>query len=239
MVLTKLIKPAVLVFALLSAIPGVVAEDSAPYDILGFTTGVTLEDMHRRLTEQGWRVKSDNAFVVGGTDIEYVQDRTYEKGMETMHIEYTLPPTQQSVMTISRSIPVGTSDALVTLETLRNGLVQRYGPYLHEHMRSAGGRLQWFSGPDAERCAEASSANAFIVRQQGGTAAVSNCDGHFLSVHVWIQRRNIGPVVSQMTQTLVDVREMPENYLRFERYAAEEIRRVEQQRTEGAALPPL
>ncbi|MEM8618031.1 MAG: hypothetical protein AAGF20_13995 [Pseudomonadota bacterium] len=239
MVLTKLIKPTVLACAMLAAAPSVMAEHLPPYDILGLTTGIPLEEAHSTLIEQGWRVKNENAFVIRGTDIEYVQDRTYEKGAETMHIEYTLPPTQQSLMKISRSTPVGGSGALVTLDTLQSGLVQRYGPYQHEHMRSAGGRLQWFDGADAERCATTGSPNAFLVRHHGGTAAVSNCDGYFLSVQIWAQTRNIGPVVSRMTQTLVDVYELPENYLRFERYAAEEIAAAERRQTEGAELPPL
>lgn len=239
MVLTKRTKHTVLVVAVFASAPLAIGEHIPPYDILGLTTGVTLEEVHGTLTEQGWRVKSDNAFVIRGTDIEYVQDRTYEKGAETMHIEYTLPPAQQSVMKISRTTPVGTGGSLVTLDTLRGGLVERYGPYQHETMRSAGGRVQWFDGADAERCAQTGSPNAFLVRQHGGTAAVSNCDGYFLSVHVRIQQRNIGPVVSQMTQTLVDVYELPENYLRFERYAVEVITNAEKQRTEDAIRPPL
>ena len=234
---TKYFESVVLVIAVFAVTLAANAVEYSPFDALGITTGMGLQAADDSLKKQGWQVKTESAFQIGSTGIKYVQARRYEKGAETFDIAYALPPSEPSVMSITRSTPVSSSGSLVTLDTLRKGLTDRYGPYQHEHIAAFGGSFQWFAGSDPERCAKASSSGGFLVRRRGGTATVPNCNGFYLKVSFRLQNRNIGPVVTLMSQHIVDVDELSESSLRFEAYSAEVIAASEAERTKGAKVP--
>ncbi|MEO1306319.1 MAG: hypothetical protein AAFV37_15205, partial [Pseudomonadota bacterium] len=52
--------------------------DDVEYDILDFTTGITIEEADSRFSDLGWVMTDEQAFVINGTDVEFISSRTYQ-----------------------------------------------------------------------------------------------------------------------------------------------------------------
>lgn len=220
---------------------------TADYDILGFKMGMTIEETDSRFIELEWIKSDEQAFIINGTDIEFISSRTYMNAnavgyQDEVQVEFSKPPTDPKLVRIYREYkpfgPLGGQSSLLPLEQMKASITDRYGPVHGVKNATRAQVLKWSTDVDAQRCASHHSGE-FRINPSSGRSVVPNCHGLHLSVNMQFTPRNIGPVITTVWSELIDVDEWRVNDVRFNRYAIELQTQNEMQKAKEAEAPPL
>lgn len=217
------------------------------YDILGFKTGMTIEETDAKFIELGWIKTDERAFIINGTDIEFISGRTYKNAnaegyQDQIQVEFSKPPADRRIIRLYRDYkpfgPLGGNSNLLPLEQMKASVVKRYGPFHGVKNATRAQVLKWSTDLDPEKCAN-HSPGEFRINPSSGRSIVPNCHGLHLSVNMQFTPRNIGPVITTVWSELIDVDEWRINDVRFNRYAVELQTEIEEQKAKNAEAPPL